>query len=210
MARTAVVIGGGIAGCSTLYHLTREGWTDVVLVERDELTSGTTWHSAAQVTNFGMNQTMVGLKTHSINLYKDLAEDPDYPITYHHADGGIGARRTSDPKFSLRLEDCKSQDLPHRFGLNSFAMCAAQDIDKFIAPVNGTLHLARRSSAGYQRNDRPEVSPHDVGGGQSVLPAERPVGQPTNEKRLTPEAEKLPLDGQAFVSSARFGRHAAS
>ena len=49
-----VVIGGGIAGCSTLYHLTQEGWSDVVLVERDELTSGTTWHSAAQVTNFGM------------------------------------------------------------------------------------------------------------------------------------------------------------
>ena len=47
-----VVIGGGIAGCSTLYHLTREGWSDVVLVERDELTSGTTWHSAAQVTEF--------------------------------------------------------------------------------------------------------------------------------------------------------------
>ena len=46
------VIGGGIAGCSTLYHLTQEGWSDVVLVERDELTSGTTWHSAAQVTNF--------------------------------------------------------------------------------------------------------------------------------------------------------------
>jgi len=44
----AVVIGGGIAGCSTLYHLTREGWADVVLVERDELTSGTTCHSAAQ------------------------------------------------------------------------------------------------------------------------------------------------------------------
>jgi glycine/D-amino acid oxidase-like deaminating enzyme len=56
-----VVIGGGIAGCSTLYHLTQEGWTDVVLIERNELTSGTTWHSAAQVTNFGMNQTMVGL-----------------------------------------------------------------------------------------------------------------------------------------------------
>jgi dimethylglycine dehydrogenase len=84
-----VVIGGGIAGCSTLYHLTQEGWTDVMLLERDELTSGTTWHSAAQVTNFGMNQTMVGLKSHSIALYKELADDPDYPITYHHADGGI-------------------------------------------------------------------------------------------------------------------------
>lgn len=84
-----VVIGGGIAGCSTLYHLTKEGWSDVVLIERDELTSGTTWHSAAQVTNFGMNQTMVGLKSHSIQLYQDLANDPDYPINYHHADGGI-------------------------------------------------------------------------------------------------------------------------
>jgi dimethylglycine dehydrogenase len=90
----AVVIGGGIGGCSTLYHLTQEGWTDVVLVERNELTSGTTWHSAAQVTNFGMNQTMVGLKSHSIALYKELADDPDYPINYHHADGGIRLANT--------------------------------------------------------------------------------------------------------------------
>ena len=89
-----VVIGGGIAGCSTIYHLTQEGWTDAVLVERNELTSGTTWHSAAQVTNFGMNQTMVGLKSHSIRLYKELAEDPDYPINYHHADGGIRLANT--------------------------------------------------------------------------------------------------------------------
>lgn len=89
-----VVIGGGIAGCSTLYHLTREGWSDVVLIERNELTSGTTWHSAAQVTNFGMNQTMVGLKSHSIALYRELAADPEYPINYHFGDGGIRLANT--------------------------------------------------------------------------------------------------------------------
>ena len=90
----AVVIGGGIAGCSTLYHLTQEGWTDVILVERDELASGTTWHSAAQVTNFGMNQTMVGLKSHSIRLYQELAQDADDPVAYHYGDGGIRLANT--------------------------------------------------------------------------------------------------------------------
>ena len=91
-----VVIGGGIGGCSTIYHLTQEGITDCMLLERDELTSGTTWHSAAQVTNFGGTQTMIGLKSHSIKLYKELADDPDYPINYHHATGGIRLASTQD------------------------------------------------------------------------------------------------------------------
>ena len=92
----AVVIGGGIGGCSALYHLTQEGWHDVVLLERDELTSGTTWHSAAQVTNFGALQVMVALKSHSIRLYKELADDPDYPINYHHGTGGLRLASTQD------------------------------------------------------------------------------------------------------------------
>ena len=91
-----VVIGGGIAGCSTLYHLGVEGYRDVVLVERDTLTSGTTWHSAAQVTSFGTNQTMLGLKAHSIKLYRELSEDDSYPVSYNYADGGIRLAQTQD------------------------------------------------------------------------------------------------------------------
>jgi dimethylglycine dehydrogenase len=90
-----VVIGGGIAGCSTLYHLTREGWTDVVLVERDELTSGSTWHAAAQVTQFGGNQTMIALKRHSINLYREIAADAENPVDYHIT-GGMRTAYTQD------------------------------------------------------------------------------------------------------------------
>ena len=119
-----VVIGGGIAGCSTLYHLTQEGWSDVVLVERDELTSGTTWHSAAQVTNFGMNQTMVGLKSHSIALYRELAADPDYPINYHHGDGGIRLANTEAQMDGYRHFASMARGMGVEFEIIDAAECA--------------------------------------------------------------------------------------
>ncbi len=84
-----VIVGGGIGGLSTLYHLTLEGWTDVVLLERNELTSGTTWHSAAQCPSLAFNQLLLLLRDYTIKLYKELADDPAYPINYHHATGGM-------------------------------------------------------------------------------------------------------------------------
>ena len=119
-----VVIGGGIAGCSTLYHLTQEGWSDVVLVERDELTSGTTWHSAAQVTNFGMNQTMVGLKSHSITLYKELRDDPEYPVNYHHGDGGIRLANTEAQMDGYRHFASMARGMGVEFEVIDAAECA--------------------------------------------------------------------------------------
>ena len=119
-----VVIGGGIAGCSTLYHLTQEGWSDVVLVERDELTSGTTWHSAAQVTNFGMTQTMVGLKSHSIALYKKLRDDPDYPVGYHHGDGGIRLANTEAQMQGYRHFASMARGMGVEFEILDAAECA--------------------------------------------------------------------------------------
>ncbi|MFP7673722.1 FAD-dependent oxidoreductase [Marivita sp. S0852] len=119
-----VVIGGGIAGCSTLYHLTQEGWSDVVLVERDELTSGTTWHSAAQVTNFGMTQTMVGLKSHSIALYKKLRDDPEYPVGYHHGDGGIRLANTEEQMQGYRHFASMARGMGVEYEVIDAAECA--------------------------------------------------------------------------------------
>lgn len=90
-----VVVGGGIGGLSALYHLCLEGWTDAVLLERNELTSGTTWHSAAQCPSVAFNQLLLMLRDYTIKLYKELSEDPAYPINYHHATGGM--RLLTDP-----------------------------------------------------------------------------------------------------------------
>jgi 4-methylaminobutanoate oxidase (formaldehyde-forming) len=71
-----VVIGGGIIGCSVAYHLAEMGCKDVVLLERDQLTSGTTWHAAGLMTTFGSgSETLLGIRRHSMELYKRLEKE---------------------------------------------------------------------------------------------------------------------------------------
>ena len=67
-----VIIGGGVAGCSVAYHLAKFGWKDTVLLERDQLTSGTTWHAAGLVGQLGASATITKLRKYSLNLYKEL------------------------------------------------------------------------------------------------------------------------------------------
>jgi glycine cleavage system aminomethyltransferase T/glycine/D-amino acid oxidase-like deaminating enzyme len=67
-----VVIGGGVAGCSVAYHLAKYGWKDTILLERDQLTSGTTWHAAGLVGQLGASSTITRLRKYSLNLYKEL------------------------------------------------------------------------------------------------------------------------------------------
>jgi len=90
-----VVIGGGIAGCSTLYHLTRMGWRDVVLVERGELTSGSTWHAAGNCPNFSASWNIIKMQRYGTALYGGLAAATDYPIDYH-VTGSIRLAHTRD------------------------------------------------------------------------------------------------------------------
>ena len=70
----AVVIGGGVVGCSILYHLTEAGWRDAVLLERDELTAGSTWHAAGLLPLFNMSYAVGQIHRYSIDLYTKLAE----------------------------------------------------------------------------------------------------------------------------------------
>ncbi len=73
-----VVIGGGVIGCSVAYHLTKFGWKDVVLLERDQLTSGTTWHAAGLVSQLGPSATVTKIRKYTLDLYKNLEKEIDH------------------------------------------------------------------------------------------------------------------------------------
>ncbi|MEQ1939202.1 FAD-dependent oxidoreductase [Mesorhizobium sp. CN5-321] len=78
-----VIIGGGAVGCSALYHLAKAGWTDCVLLEKNELTSGSTWHAAGNVPTFSTSWSLMNMQRYSTELYRGLAQAVDYPMNYH-------------------------------------------------------------------------------------------------------------------------------
>jgi len=78
-----VVIGGGVAGASALYHLAKKGWTDCVLLEKNELTAGSTWHAAGNVPTFSTSWAIMNMQRYSTELYARLGEEVDYPMNYH-------------------------------------------------------------------------------------------------------------------------------
>jgi dimethylglycine dehydrogenase len=78
-----VVIGGGAVGVSTLYHLAHKGWSDVVLVERAELTAGSTWHAAGLLPLFNMSYTVGQLHKYSVDLYKRLPAETGQEVSFH-------------------------------------------------------------------------------------------------------------------------------
>jgi len=78
-----VVIGGGVVGVSTLYHLTKKGWSDVTLLERTELTAGSTWHAAGLLPLFNMSYTVGQLHKYSVDLYKRLPAETGQEVGFH-------------------------------------------------------------------------------------------------------------------------------
>jgi dimethylglycine dehydrogenase len=82
-----VVIGGGVVGCSILFHLAKMGWKDVVLLERDELTSGSSWHAAGSVHTISSDPNISRLQDYTINLYKEIEETSGHNIGLHETGG---------------------------------------------------------------------------------------------------------------------------
>ncbi|TIM72475.1 MAG: FAD-binding oxidoreductase, partial [Mesorhizobium sp.] len=78
-----VIIGGGVVGASALYHLAKAGWTDCVLLEKNELTSGSTWHAAGNVPTFSSSWSLMNMQRYSTELYRGLADAVGYPMNYH-------------------------------------------------------------------------------------------------------------------------------
>ena len=90
-----VIIGGGAVGTSALYHLAKAGWTDCVLLEKNELTAGSTWHAAGNVPTFSSSWSIMNMQRYSTELYRGLAAAVDYPINYH-VTGSIRLAHTNE------------------------------------------------------------------------------------------------------------------
>ncbi len=125
------VIGGGVVGCSVLYHLTKLGWADVMLLERSELTSGSTWHAAGGFHTLNGDTNMAALQGYTIRLYKELEEITGMSCGLHHV-GGVTLADNQDRFDMLLAERAK-----HRFMGLETEIVGPNEIKK-IAPITNT------------------------------------------------------------------------
>jgi len=116
-----LVIGGGVVGCSVLYHLTKLGWSDVMLVERSDLTSGSTWHAAGGFHTLNGDTNMAALQGYTIRLYKELEAITGMSCGLHHV-GGITLADTPE-----RFDMLKAERAKHRYmGLDTEILSPAE------------------------------------------------------------------------------------
>ncbi|HLW24841.1 MAG TPA: FAD-dependent oxidoreductase [Steroidobacteraceae bacterium] len=104
-----MVIGGGIVGCSVLYHLTALGWKDVVLCERKELTAGSSWHAAGQIHAINADPSVARLQSYTIGLYRELEELSGQDVGLHITGGLILAE--TEERWDFLRADCARQQL---------------------------------------------------------------------------------------------------
>ena len=122
----AVIIGGGVAGCSVAYHLARQGWKDIVLLERKQLTCGTTWHAAGLIAQLRATKNMTRLAKYSQELYGELEAETGVATGFKRV-GSITVALTGERKeeiyrqasmaraFDVLVEEISPTEVKHRY-----------------------------------------------------------------------------------------------
>jgi glycine cleavage system aminomethyltransferase T/glycine/D-amino acid oxidase-like deaminating enzyme len=123
---SVVVIGGGVMGCSTLYHLAGLGVTDAILLERNKLTSGTTWHSAAQVRALRSSRNMTDLIRYSISLYSRLEQETGQAVGWIN-EGSLSIATSADRLTHVR----RQESLAHMFGVDAEFVSAQEALARW-------------------------------------------------------------------------------
>ena len=142
----AVVVGGGVVGCSVLYHLARAGWTDVMLIERAELTSGSSWHAAGGFHTLNGDPNVAKLQAYTVALYRELEELSGQSCGLHLT-GGVMMADSPERMDFLRLAHAKGRYLGMETELitpsEATAMFPLMDETNFVGalwdPVEGHL-----------------------------------------------------------------------
>jgi dimethylglycine dehydrogenase len=124
----AVVIGGGLIGCSILYHLAKFGWSDVVLLERNELTSGSTWHAAANIHGLHDSTNISRLQHYTMALYKELESETGQGCGIFQP-GSLYLAQTEAREHQLRLQEAKAR----RYKMNFYEV--ARDEAERLHPL---------------------------------------------------------------------------
>ena len=105
-----VIIGGGVVGCSILFHLAKFGWKDVVLLERDELTSGSSWHAAGGFHTISSDSNISRLQAYTIKLYEEIEALSGQSVGLH-ATGGFYLAATAERLDYLKRERSKARNM---------------------------------------------------------------------------------------------------
>ena len=176
-----VIIGGGVMGVSLLYHLTKLGWGDVVLVEKNELTAGSTWHAAGLCTHFAHNPTIMEMRATSIRLYRDILPHETGLATGFHPSGALRVTRSEDRMDEFRQVQGLGRFIGYDFNILTpgelaeiYPLCRTDGLVGAIhEPQDGHVDptLATNAMAAGARAGGAEIYRHTVVEGVSRTPS---------------------------------------
>ncbi|MBV9052042.1 MAG: GcvT family protein, partial [Hyphomicrobiales bacterium] len=178
----AVVIGGGVVGVSTLYHLAKKGWSDVVLVERKELTSGSTWHAAGLLPLFNMSYSVGQIHKYSVGLYRRLEAETGQNVGFRQV-SNIRLARTRD-----RMDEFLFyKGVAETIGIEVKVLTPAQVKEAWpLCEIDGIIGAIQHPADGY-------IQPADLT--QALAKGARALGAEINRNTLVTAIERGPAGG---------------